>query len=58
MCESNQVIPFVTLYDAADNKLGIIVEPVYKIKNLAGGMYHVEVTANPGCLWTIEVTPA
>ena len=26
-CASNQVIPFVTLYDGDDNKLGIIVEP-------------------------------
>ncbi len=58
VCESNQVIPFVTLYDADDNKLGIIVEPVYEIKNLAGGMYYVDVATNPDCVWTIEVTPA
>jgi hypothetical protein len=58
VCPSNQVIPFVTLYDANDNKLGIIVEPEYQIQGLIGGMYYVDVASNPDCIWTIEVTPA
>ena len=55
---ANQVIPFVTLFDAAGTKLGIIVEPEYELKNLVGGVYHIEVQSNPTCAWTIEVTPA
>jgi hypothetical protein len=58
VCASNQVIPFVTLFDGAGTKLAIIVEPQYEIKNLVGGKYRVEVAANPACVWTIEVTPA
>ena len=57
VCASNQVIPFVTLYDADDNKLSIIVEPVYTLKNLTGGTYYFSVATNPTCVWTIEVTP-
>jgi len=55
---ANQVIPFVTLFDAVGTKLGIIVEPEYELKNLVGGTYHIEVQSNPTCAWTIEVTPA
>ena len=58
VCESNQVIPFVTLYDGDANRLGIIVEPVYEMRNLAGGRYSVEVATNPECLWTIVIEPA
>ena len=58
VCKSNQVIPFVTLFDGAGTKLAIIVEPEYVIKNLAGGKYRVDVASNPDCVWTIEVTPA
>jgi hypothetical protein len=57
VCTSNQVIPFVTLYDAADNKLGIIVEPTYTLKALAGGLYYLDVASNPDCVWTIEIAP-
>jgi hypothetical protein len=57
VCKSNQVIPFVTLYDAKDNKLGIIVEPTYKLTNLAGGSYYLDVGTNPSCLWTIQIVP-
>ena len=56
-CPSNQVIPFVTIYDAKDNKLGIIVDAVYQVKNLTGGGYYLEVAANPDCVWTITLTP-
>lgn len=56
-CPSNQVIPFVTIYDAKDNKLGIIVDAVYQLKNLTGGGYYLEVAANPNCVWTITLTP-
>jgi hypothetical protein len=58
VCASNQVIPFVTLYDADDNKLGIIVEPTYALKALAGGLYYVDVATNPDCVWTIVITPS
>src|SRR5688500_1287885 len=30
-CPSNQVIPFVTLYDSGDNRLGLIVDAVYQL---------------------------
>jgi len=58
VCASNQVIPFVTLFDADNRKLGIIVEPEYELRNLAGGTYYVDVATNPSCVWTIVVTPA
>ena len=57
VCASNQVIPFVTLYDGDDNKLGIIVEPTYTLTALAGGLYYVDVASNPDCVWTIEIRP-
>lgn len=57
ICASNQVIPFVTLYDGKDNKLGIIVEPSYSLNGLAGGLYYVDVASNPDCVWTIEIAP-
>jgi hypothetical protein len=56
-CPSNQVIPFVTLYDADDNKLGLIVDAIYQLRNLAGGKYYLLVAANPDCVWTITLTP-
>lgn len=56
-CSSNQVIPFVTLYDANDTKLGLIVDAVYDVRNLAGGKYYLAVATNPDCVWTIELTP-
>lgn len=56
-CSSNQVVPFVTLYDASGTSLGLIVDPTYAVKNLAGGRYTFGVVANPSCSWTIEVTP-
>jgi hypothetical protein len=58
VCAANGVIPFVTLYDANDNKLGIIVEPTYTLANLAGGSYTLDVATNPACVWTIEVSPS
>jgi hypothetical protein len=56
-CPSNQVIPFVTLYDGDDNKLGLIVDAVYQMRNLEGGKYYLAVAANPDCVWTITLTP-
>jgi hypothetical protein len=56
-CPSNQVIPFVTLYDGDDNKLGLIVDAIYQMQNLAGGKYYLAVAANPDCVWTITLTP-
>jgi hypothetical protein len=54
---SNGVNPFVTLYDAKDNKLGLIVDPTYTIRNLAGGGYYLDVATNPTCVWQIVITP-
>jgi len=56
-CASNQVIPFVTLYDGDDNKLGLIVDAVYQMRGLEGGRYYLAVAANPDCAWTISLTP-
>jgi hypothetical protein len=56
-CPSNQVIPFVTLYDADDTRLGLIVDAIYQVRNLAGGKYYLAVAANPDCVWTITLTP-
>jgi hypothetical protein len=56
-CPSNQVIPFVTLYDADDTRLGLIVDAIYHVRNLAGGRYYLAVAANPDCVWTITLTP-
>jgi hypothetical protein len=56
-CPSNQVIPFVTLYDGDDNKLGLIVDAVYQMRNLEGGKYYLAVAANPDCVWTIAIAP-
>jgi hypothetical protein len=58
VCASNQVIPFVTLYDVKGTKLGIIVEPTYTLANLAGGSYYLDVSSNPTCAWTIQIAPA
>jgi len=57
ICASNQVIPFVTLYDAADTKLAIVVEPESDLKGLVGGSYYVDVATNPSCIWTIKIVP-
>lgn len=57
-CRSNQVSPFVTLFDTDDTKIGIIVDPTYRLRNLAGGGYYFSIATNPDCIWTIEVTPA
>ena len=57
VCASNQVIPFVTLYDAKDTKLAIVVEPEYELKALVGGAYYVDVATNPSCIWTIRILP-
>ena len=56
-CPSNQVIPFVTVYDSGDNRLGLIVDAVYQLRNLAGGQYYLAVATNPDCVWTITISP-
>jgi hypothetical protein len=56
-CASNQVPPFVQMYDENNTGLGFIVEEVNEVKNLAGGKYYLAVQANPSCVWAIEVTP-
>lgn len=56
-CSSNQVPPFVQMFDEQNAGLGFIVEEVNEVKNLAGGKYHLAIQANPDCVWTIDVTP-
>jgi hypothetical protein len=56
-CSSNQVNPFVTLYDAKGTMVGLIVDPTFKLANLAGGSYYVDVSANPACVWSILIVP-
>jgi len=57
-CPSNQVIPFVTIYDEQNNKLGLIVDAIYTVRNLVGGRYYLTISANPTCVWTIVLTPS
>ena len=56
-CTSNQVPPFVQLFDANDNMLGFIADPVYRARNLVGGKYYLAVQANPDCVWMISLAP-
>jgi hypothetical protein len=51
------VSPFVTLYDGKDNKVGLTVDPTTTLKNLAGGSYYVDVSANPKCAWSVAISP-
>ena len=56
-CQSNQVMPFITLLDPVGNSAGLIVDPEKTI-TVAGGTYRVQAQANPDCLWQVEITPA
>ena len=54
---SNGVNPFVTIYDTKDNKLGLVVDPTYTIRNLAGGGYYLDIATNAACVWQVVITP-
>ena len=56
-CVGGVVSPFVTLYDGKDNKVGLTVDPTSTLKNLAGGSYYVDVSANPKCVWSVAISP-
>ena len=56
-CVGGVVSPFVTLYDGKDNKVGLTVDPTTTLKNLAGGSYYVDVSANPKCVWSVAFSP-
>ena len=56
-CAGGVVSPFVTLYDGKDNKVGLTVDPTTTLKNLAGGTYYLDVSANPKCVWSVAISP-
>jgi hypothetical protein len=56
-CVGGVVSPFVTLYDGKNNKVGLTVDPTTTLKNLAGGSYYVDVSANPTCVWSVAFSP-
>jgi hypothetical protein len=54
-CQSNQVMPFITLLDGTG--LGPLIVDPEKTVTIAGGAYRVQAQANPDCLWQVEITP-
>jgi len=54
-CSSNGVIPFVWVYDAGSNMVGIVTEQTYLLPHLKGGAYYLTVAANPDCGWAVEM---
>jgi hypothetical protein len=52
------VSPFVTLYDGKDNKVALTVDPKTTIRNLAGGSYYLDMSANPKCVWSVSLSPS
>jgi hypothetical protein len=56
-CQSNRVMPFITLFDDNDQSMGLIVDPEKVLNNLAGGSYYVLAQTNPGCVWQVSITP-
>jgi hypothetical protein len=55
-CQSNQVMPFISLNDEGGTLVAFIVDPE-KVINLTGGTYRVSAQTNPDCLWQVEITP-
>jgi hypothetical protein len=55
-CESNGVMPFITLLDEQGASAGLIVDPE-KTVQIAGGNYRVQAQTNPDCVWQVEITP-
>lgn len=55
-CQSNQVMPFITLLDSSGQSAGLIVDPE-KVVTVAGGTYSVKAQTNPDCVWQVEITP-
>ena len=56
-CQSNGVMPFITLLDGNGQNLGLIVDPEKVLNNLAGGSYRVSAQANPSCIWRVVIAP-
>ena len=56
-CQSNQVMPFITLLDGSGQSAGLIVDPEKVLNNLTGGDYTVSAQANPDCIWQVAITP-
>jgi hypothetical protein len=55
-CQSNQVMPFITLFDGNNQSVGLIVDPEKVLNNLAGGSYYVLAQTNPNCVWQVTIT--
>jgi hypothetical protein len=56
-CESNHVMPFITLTTEGGQSAGLIVDPTKELKGLAGGKYYVQAQTNPDCVWKVTITP-
>ena len=54
-CQSNQVMPFITLADSTGAG-PLIVDPE-KTVTIAGGTYSIQAQTNPDCLWQVAITP-
>jgi hypothetical protein len=52
------VSPFVSLYDAKDNRVALTVDPTTTLKNLVGGSYYLDMSANPKCVWSVAISPS
>jgi hypothetical protein len=56
-CQSNQVMPFITLLHESGASAGLVVDPEKVLRGLAGGTYHISAQTNPDCVWQVEITP-
>ena len=56
-CQSNRVMPFITLLHESEASGRLIVDPEKVLRNLAAGMYYISAQANPDCVWQVEITP-
>ncbi len=56
-CASNQVIPFVTLFDGKDNKLAIVRRTDLHAREPRRWDLLPRRAANPGCTWQIVISP-
>jgi hypothetical protein len=56
-CQSNQVMPFITLFHESGASAGLVVDPEKVLRGLVGGTYYISAQTNPDCVWQVEITP-
>jgi hypothetical protein len=56
-CQSNQVMPFITLLSESGSSAGLVVDPQKVLRNLTGGTYYIQAQTNPDCVWQVDITP-